>query len=247
MTDQPFDIVGADRDSPWLITCDHASNRVPPSVNGGTLGLADAEMNRHIAYDIGAAGVARHLADIIGAPAILSRFSRLVVDPNRGEDDPTIIMKLYDGTIVPANRALSPEDRRHRIETFYRPYDRALADLAARRPDTIIVAVHSFTPRLAGRSPRPWHIGILTASDDRRLADPLLEALRREPDLCVGENEPYAGHLPGDAIDRHALAHGRPNALIELRHDLITDPVGQHAWAERLAPMLEEARSRADL
>ena len=247
MTDQPFDIVGADRDSPWLIACDHASNHVPSETGGGSLGLSEAEMARHIAYDVGAAGVTRHLADLLGAPAILGRFSRLVIDPNRGEDDPTLIMKLYDGTIVPGNRHIDVIERERRLEAYYRPYHAAYAELAARRPDTIIVAVHSFTPRLKSRAPRPWHIGILRAEWDQRFSRPLLELLRAEDDLCVGENQPYAGHLPGDAVDRHALIPGRPNALIELRHDLITDPVGQHGWAARLAPMLEEARRRANL
>src|SRR6056297_3641420 len=244
MTDQPFDIVGADRDSPWLIACDHASNHVPSETGGGSLGLSEAEMARHIAYDVGAAGVTRHLADLLGAPAILGRFSRLVIDPNRGEDDPTLIMKLYDGTIVPGNRHIDAIERERRLEAYYRPYHAAYAELAARRPATIIVAVHSFTPRLKSRAPRPWHIGILRAEWDQRFSRPLLELLRAEDDLCVGENQPYAGHLPGDAVDRHALIPGRPNALIELRHDLITDPVGQHGWAARLAPMLEEARRR---
>lgn len=247
MTDDPYEILGEDRDSPWLIACDHASNRVPPEVGGGTLGLPEAEMRRHIAYDIGAAGVSRHLADLLGAPAILSRFSRLVIDPNRGEDDPTLIMQIYDGTIVPGNRHLPDAERQRRLEAYYRPYHKAYAAMAARRADTIIVAVHSFTPRLSGRAPRPWHVGILRADWDQRLSRPLLDLLGAEPDLCIGENQPYAGHLPGDAVDRHALQRGRPNALIELRHDLITDPVGQNAWAERLAPILEEARRRANL
>ena len=247
MQDQPFEIIGADRASPWLVACDHASNRVPSEIGGGSLGLPEDEMRRHIAYDIGADGVSRHLADLLGAPAILSRFSRLVIDPNRGEDDPTLIMKLYDGTIVPGNRHIGEAERMRRLDAYHRPYHAAYAELAARRADTIIVAIHSFTPRLHGRAPRPWHVGILHAEWDQRLSRPLLDVLRAEPDLCVGENQPYAGHLPGDAIDRHALIPGRPNALIELRHDLIADAAGQLAWAERLAPMLEEARARANL
>ncbi len=247
MTEPPYEILGAERDSPWLIVCDHASNRIPEEIGGGSLGLPEGDMHRHIAYDIGAAGVSRRLADLLGAPAILSRFSRLVIDPNRGEDDPTLIMKLYDGTIVPGNRHVDAMERERRLNTYYRPYHTAYARLAARHDDTIIVAVHSFTPRLNGRQPRPWHIGILRADWDQRLARPLLDLLRAEEDLCVGENQPYAGHLPGDAVDRHALIPGRPNALIELRHDLITDPIGQHGWAERLAPILEEARRRANL
>ena len=247
MPENAYEIIGAERASAWLVTCDHASNRVPAEIGGGSLGLCEVEMGRHIAYDIGAAGVTRHLAELLGAPAILSRFSRLVIDPNRGEDDPTLIMRLYDGTVVPGNRHLDEAERTRRLETYHRPYHAAYAELAARRTDTIIVAIHSFTPRLNGRAPRPWHIGILHADWDQRLSRPLLDLLRAEPDLCVGDNQPYAGHLPGDAIDRHALIPGRPNALIELRHDLIADAAGQRAWAERLAPLLEAARARANL
>ena len=127
---------------------------------------------------------------------------------------------------------------------FSRPYHEALARLAARRPDTAICSVHSFTPRLIGRHPRPWHIGLLYAGDDR-LARPLLASLGAEPDLCVGDNEPYTGQLAGDAMDRHGIRAGRPHILIELRHDLIATPDGQRAWAERLAPHLDAALTAA--
>lgn len=246
MTDTPFEITGAARKGPWLITCDHASNRVPPEIANGSLGLPEAEMNRHIAYDIGAAGVARHLGELLNAPVIASRFSRLVIDPNRGEDDPTLIMKLYDGTIIPQNRHIDHDERDRRLNSYYRPYHQAYAALAAERPDPIIVAIHSFTPRLRNRAPRPWEIGILSAAD-RRFADPLLARLQKETDLTVGDNEPYLGHLPGDAIDRHALQHGRQNALIELRHDLIADSAGQAHWAARLAPILDAVRHELHL
>ncbi len=246
MTERAHEIIGADRPSRWLITCDHASNFVPPEVNGGDLGLPARDMERHIAHDIGAAGVTRHLAERLQARALLSRFSRLVIDPNRGEDDPTLVMKLYDGTIIPANRHVDQAEIARRLNAWHRPYHAAYAKLAAARPDTVIVAVHSFTPRLNGRAPRPWHVGLLYAERDPRLARPLLERLRAEPDLCVGENEPYAGHLPGDSIDRHALQTGRPNVLIELRHDLIKTEAGQREWAERLAPMLTGVLENGD-
>jgi predicted N-formylglutamate amidohydrolase len=247
MTDDAYTLIGQDRPAPWLFTCDHATNRVPPSVAGGSLGLTEAEMGRHIAYDIGAEGVTRALADRLDAPAILSRFSRLVIDPNRGEDDPTLIMRVYDGTIIPANRHLDAAERERRLNTFYRPYHAAYAECAARRRDTIVVAIHSFTPRLFGKSPRPWHVGILYDPRDERLSRPLLNLLHAQKDLIVGENEPYAGHLPGDAIDRHGLIPGRPNTLIELRHDLIETPEQQRAWADRLAGLLEAARIDANL
>jgi len=246
MSEDAYEIIEAETDTPFLLTCDHASNWVPLSVAGGDLGLPPDEMARHIAYDIGAAGVTRHLAKLLGAPALLSTFSRLVVDPNRGLDDPTLIMPLYDGTIIPGNRDLSVLDRSQRIERFYSPYDRAVADLADKRDDTIIVAIHSFTPRLNGRAPRPWHIGVLHAWD-QRFSRPLLDRLEAEPDLVIGENEPYAGHLPGDAVDRHGLRPGRPNALIEIRQDLIETPEGQEEWARRLAPLLDAARNDANL
>jgi len=239
MPDPAFEIIGTNRPARWLITCDHASNHIPADVNGGGLGLAAADMNRHIAYDIGAAGVTRHLARLLDAAAILSKFSRLVIDPNRGEDDPTLMMRLYDGTIIPGNRHADAAEIQRRTQTCYHPYHAAYADLAARRTDTIILAIHSFTPHLKSGTPRPWHIGLLFA-DDRRLSAPLLARLRAEPDLCVGENQPYIGHLPGDAVDRHALQHGRANVLIELRNDLITKPADQQQWAARLAPMLSE-------
>ncbi|MFN3937571.1 MAG: N-formylglutamate amidohydrolase [Gemmobacter sp.] len=246
MTDTPYRISGADRPGRWLVTCDHATNRVPDWVGGGSLGLPDEDMHRHIAYDVGAAGVAEALAAHLDSPCLLSDFSRLVIDPNRGEDDPTLVMRLYDGSIVPGNRTIDADGIERRLDALWRPYHAAYARLAARRSDTVIVAVHSFTPRLRGRTPRPWHVGILSAGD-RRLSDPLLELLRAEPDLCVGDNEPYSGHLPGDAIDRHALRHGRANTLIELRNDLIASAEGQRYWAARLAPMLEHALAQANL
>ena len=238
-------IVGEDRPGPWVVSCDHASPRVPPEVAAGDLGLPPEDMARHIAYDVGAAGVTRALADLLDAPAILSDFSRLVIDPNRGEDDPTLLMRLYDGSIVPANRHADAAERERRLDLLHRPYHAALGGLME-RPGAILLAVHSFTPRLNGHGMRPWHVGILSAGD-RRLADPLLARLRAEPGLCVGDNEPYAGHLPGDSVDRHALGHGRPNVLIELRNDLIATPESQAKWAARLAPILEAARADANL
>jgi predicted N-formylglutamate amidohydrolase len=235
-----YQIVGERRPGRWLVTCDHASNRVPDWVAGGSLGIAAQDMARHIAWDVGAAGLTRALAQALDSPAILSNFSRLVIDPNRGEDDPTLVMKLYDGTIIPANRHIDAAGIRERLDRLYRPYHAAYAALAARRADTVILAIHSFTPCLKGRAPRPWHVGVLHSHVDDRLSRAVIARLSQEPDLCIGDNEPYAGHLPGDAIDRHALAMGRHNTLIELRNDLIGTEAQQHGWAQRLAPMLAE-------
>jgi predicted N-formylglutamate amidohydrolase len=245
MTDAPYEIIGSDRPSRWLVTCDHATNRVPDCL-GGTLGLPSADMGRHIAYDVGAAGVTRRLADRLNARAILADFSRLVIDPNRGEDDPTLVMKLYDGTIIPANRHVDAAETERRLNTFHRPYHAAYESLATRLENTVICAVHSFTPRLNGRSPRPWPIGVLYSHHDDRLAKPLIARLEAEGFL-TGDNEPYLGHLDGDAIDRHALQKGRPNVLIELRNDLIAQEDGQIAWADRLAPILDDVLSQSQL
>ncbi|MEM6308630.1 MAG: N-formylglutamate amidohydrolase [Pseudomonadota bacterium] len=245
MTYSPYFVTGADRPGLWTISCDHAANNVPDFVRGGDLGLPPEDMNRHIAFDIGAAGVARALGDALNSPVICSNFSRLVIDPNRGEDDPTLLMKLYDGTLIPANRHASAQDLQERLDRCYRPYHKALETLAARK-NAALISLHSFTPQLKGRPKRPWQIGILSAHD-RRLADPLIERLRAEPDLSVGDNAPYNGDLPGDAVDQHALQQGRPNVLIELRNDLIETPSQQITWAQRLAPILDAARADANV
>ena len=235
-----FHIMGEDRPGRCLVTCDHASNRVPPDVCNGDLGISPEDMGRHIAWDVGARGVAEALGAALDATVICSDFSRLVIDPNRGEEDPTLVMKLYDGTIIPGNRHVDAAEVGRRLEGLYWPYHDALARLAGRRHDTVIVAIHSFTPCLRGRPARRWQVGVLYAEDDDRLSRQLIARLMAEPDLCVGDNEPYAGALPGDAIDRHALQQGRHNTLIEVRNDLIGTPGTQAAWGLQMAAVLRE-------
>ncbi len=241
-----YHIIGENRPGRWLVTCDHASNRVPLDVCGGDLGIAPDDMARHIAWDVGARGVAVALGAALDSPVICTDFSRLVIDPNRGEDDPTLVMQLYDGTIIPGNAGIRPDEVERRLASLHRPYHVALAALAARRDDTVILAIHSFTPALRGRPSRPWQVGVLYSHLDGRLSQPLIALLRGQPDLCVGDNEPYDGHLPGDAIDIHALQKGRHNTLIEVRNDLISDTTGQTAWGHRLAPVLTEALKVCD-
>ena len=242
----PFETVRPEAEAPVLLLCDHASNNVPPAV--GSLGLAEAEMARHIAYDIGARGVTLVLSERLGATAILTRFSRLVIDPNRGEDDPTLVMRLYDGTIVPGNRHIDGAEIERRLTMFHRPYHAAVKAEVDRRVEAgrppALVAIHSFAPRLKSRAPRPWHVGVLWHRDGR-IAERLLARLRAEPGLCVGDNQPYSGQLEGDSMSRHGTRRGLPHVLIELRHDLIDSEAGQAAWAERLAPMLAEATAAA--
>ncbi|MBY4894518.1 N-formylglutamate amidohydrolase [Rhodobacteraceae bacterium N5(2021)] len=245
MTDA-VEVFGAERGGRWVVTCDHASNRVPDDVAGGDLGVPPEDMHRHIAYDVGALGVAQAMGTALDAPVVASKFSRLVIDPNRGEDDPTLLMQIYDGSIIPANRGVSGAELERRLDRFHRPYHRALAQVIARRNDPILVAVHSFTPQLRGRDPRPWHVSVLYAGDTR-LAYPLLARLQDEKDLCVGDNEPYSGHLPGDALDQHGTVPGRLHVLIEVRNDLIETPAAQEDWGARLAGLLEAAAQSAEL
>lgn len=240
---ETYDVVAGRRDAGAVLLCDHAGREFPAGY--GTLGMPAAEMERHIAYDIGAAGVTRELAALLGAPAVLGRYSRLLIDLNRGVDDPTLIMRLSDGAIVPGNRHLDDAERAHRVERFYRPYHDAVSstltacEAAAISPDRrpVIVSMHSFTPVWKG-VPRPWHVGVLWDAGDGRIAVPLMAALRAEGDLVVGDNEPYRGHLEGDTLWQHGLKRGAPHVLIEVRQDLIADAAGERAWAARLARVL---------
>lgn len=236
----PYIIEGRARTGQAVVICDHATNTVPAVIPDATLGIPLSDMNRHIAYDIGALGVSRRLAQRLDAPLIFSNFSRLVIDPNRGEDDPTLIMQLYDGSVIPANRTLCAEDRALRVQTCYHPYHNAIRAVLAERENPVIISIHSFTPQLKNKEKRPWHIGILYA-DDTRLADLMLDLLTAEQDICVGDNAPYTGKLKGDTMDQHALQYERHHVLIEIRNDLIETPQNQHKWADRLAPIVNSA------
>ena len=230
-----------------LLICDHASNAFPPGY--GTLGLPSGELERHIAYDIGAAAVTRQVSRSLGAPAVLSCFSRLLIDPNRGADDPTLVMRISDGAVVPGNATVDADEIACRVARYYEPYHSAIdgaidAAIATGHPP-LLVSIHSFTEAWKGR-PRPWHATVLWDKDDR-LAVPLVEALRREEGLVIGENEPYSGELKGDTLYRHGTHRGLAHALIEIRQDLIRDEAGQRDWAERLGGIMQSLLSRPDL
>lgn len=244
---ESHDIVAGDARRGFVVLGDHASNWLPESY--GTLGLAAHDLERHIAYDIGADGVARGLAARLGAPAVLSRFSRLLIDPNRGDDDPTLIMRLSDGAVIPGNRHLDADERARRIARFWKPYHAAIdavidACLAAGVAPAIL-SIHSFTGTWKGVS-RPWHAGILWDRDPR-FALPLLEALKAEPDLVVGENEPYPGSYEGDCCWQHGLLRGLAWVVVEVRQDLIDDAAGQRRWADRLARLVENLEPSPDV
>jgi predicted N-formylglutamate amidohydrolase len=235
----PFEVYNGAGATPVLLVCDHASRFVPRAL--GDLGLGEAELRRHIAWDIGIAEVTRALADRLGAPAVLSHFSRLIIDPNRGFDDLTLIPQLSDGVIVPANRNLTAADRQARIATFHQAYHgaviRTLDAMIGRGQAPAIVSMHSFTPVMKGVE-RPWQIGILW-NRDGRLPVPLMARLRARG-LTVGDNEPYSGRdNHGYTLHVHAEPRGLANALIEVRQDLIDTHHGAAEWAELLGETLQ--------
>ena len=247
-----FEAIPGALDAGALIVCDHASNAIPPDY--GTLGLPREALERHIAYDIGAADVTRALAKSLGAPAVLSTYSRLIIDPNRGLDDPTLVMRYSDGAIVPGNAYIDAGEIARRSAQFWEPYRQKIATtvnamIATGEPPALI-SVHSFTNVWRGFS-RPWKIGVLWDRDDR-IPKPLVQGLLAEGDLFaddIGDNEPYDGALAGDTIDAIATSRGLANALIEIRQDLIAEKKHAVAWAERIArilrPILADGMSRA--
>lgn len=233
----PFEIVNPDGRAPALVICDHASKFIPPEYEN--LGLPEAEVARHIGWDIGAGEVARALARLLDAPAVLCGTSRLVIDCNRRLDDPSSIPEVSDGTPIPGNRGLSPAERRRRAELVFHPYHRAIEERLARFPKPpALISIHSFTPVMNGFA-RPWHVGLLYDADDR-LARPLIAALKAEPGLVVGDNEPYSGRNPvGYSLATYGNGMGLAPAVFEIRQDLIEDLENARIWAARLARALE--------
>jgi predicted N-formylglutamate amidohydrolase len=244
---EAFEVIEAASESAVLLLADHATNIIPPEYDA--LGLPEAQLQRHIAYDIGIGPLTRMMAHELRACAILTRFSRLLIDPNRGADDPTLVMRTADRAFVPGNARIGAEEIKRRRERFHKPYHDAIAArldaMLARGLVPIIVSLHSYTPVMKGIA-RPWHAGVLWDADPR-LALPLIEALAREPDLMIGDNEPYDGALAGDTIDQHATMRGLPNALIEVRQDLIADEDGVALWAEKLTRLLKPIIAEPDM
>jgi predicted N-formylglutamate amidohydrolase len=234
-----FETLAGAADHALLLLCDHASNRVPPEY--ADLGLPRSQFERHIGYDIGARDVVLGLAARLGGAAVLSRFSRLLIDPNRGMDDPTLIMRISDGAVIPGNRDVDEAERGRRIARFHQPYHRAIASaiaaIRARGRIPFIVSLHSFTPAWKGVA-RPWHVGILWDRGEA-VARAAITAFERQGDLVVGDNEPYHGALEGDTLFTHATSQGLPHVLIEIRQDLIADKSGVDEWVERVAIAIE--------
>ncbi|HEY1721131.1 MAG TPA: N-formylglutamate amidohydrolase [Magnetospirillaceae bacterium] len=244
---QAFSVIHPRASAPLLLVCDHASPRIPYGLRD--LGLPRAEIERHIGWDIGAAEVTRRLADELRATAVLSGFSRLVIDCNRSTDDPTSIPAVSDETIVPGNAMLTAVEREHRAQAWLHPYHRAidkhLTRLERIHPVAAVISIHSFTPVLNDGAPRPWSVGILW-NRDPRLAPLVMTALRAKG-LQVGDNEPYSGHGPAYTIDTHAAVHGRPHITFEIRQDLISDGPGTRKWGRVLAEVLRPVLERTEL
>lgn len=220
---------------PVLLLCEHASNWIPE--RHGDLGVSASDRQRHIAWDIGAAALARGLARRLDARLVLSGVSRLVIDCNRPLGVPSSIPLRSEDTDIPGNAGLTAEDIAFRQHAYFEPF-RALvaAQIAARRP-ALLVGVHSFTPVFRGVA-RPWHAGVLYA-DAVALGARLVAGLRADPGLVVGDNEPYRIEAAEDfTVPIHGDANGIPAVLLEVRQDLLADEAGIEAWAARLAPLL---------
>lgn len=229
----------ADGASPFLLTCDHYGRAIPRAL--GDLGLPAGERERHIAWDIGIAGVAERVSQALDAHMIAQRYSRLVIDCNRPFASPSSVPRISEATRIPGNEHLGPDAIAARRRDIFAPYHDRIAQVLDQRirdtRPTVLVALHSFTPVYAGVA-RPWHIGTLYQRDTR-LPPLLLKALRAEPGLVVGDNQPYAVSDATDyTIPVHGEARGLVNSGIEIRQDQIADDAGQQAWADRLSRIL---------
>lgn len=230
-----FEWVNRSGHSPVVLLCDHAANRVPNALHN--LGLSAAQLSTHIAWDPGAAKVARALSAHLDAPLILSNYSRLVIDCNRPLASPESIPAISAEIKIPGNQGVTPAHRQSRIDALFHPYHQAIAALLDERQalPTVLLSIHSFTPVLPSAAPRPWHLGVSFLTD-ARLADGLYAALKQDPSLCVGYNQPYdIDDLFDYAIPVHGEGRALPCAMIELRQDGVKDGAQAELWALRLA------------
>lgn len=232
-------IVRRHETNPFVFLCDHASNHIPAELRD--LNLPAGELTRHIAWDIGAAGVTETLSDFFCAPAAFSAHSRLVVDCNRHPDAADLIPEISDGLVIPGNLNLSADQRRERIERYFHPYHDAIESILrereARGIESTIVSVHSMTPSLNGID-RPWQISF-SSYLDRSLIEPLIAALRGSGDITVGDNQPYDLDPAMDySVPFHALRRNLPHVQVEFRQDEIAEPYMQRDWALRFARVL---------
>jgi predicted N-formylglutamate amidohydrolase len=242
----PVRITNREGGSPFVFICDHASNFLPAQF--GTLGLDRSDLQRHIAWDPGAQPVAQQLARALDAVLVESCVSRLVIDCNRPLDAPDLISPVSETTAIPGNADLADHERAARIALSWQPFHDAIDGVVGERliagRETRLVSIHSFTPVYRGKS-RPWQIGIIH-DDDRRIAAPLIAALKALGGVAVGVNEPYS---PADRVyftlERHARSRGLPCAMIEIRNDEISDKIGQRKWADLLTGIFSDLKPEA--
>ncbi len=245
----PFEIINPGGKASLLLVCDHASNRIPAALDN--LGLEPWVLDQHIGYDIGSRKLTCHLSEHLDAPAVLAGYSRLVVDLNRSLEDESLMPEVSDGTPIPGNQKLSVAQRNERIHSLFTPYRKAIDGMLhgfrERGVVPAFVAIHSFTPEMAGFT-RPWHVGVLWDKDPR-IPVPLMEKLRARPEgFNIGDNEPYSGKHPADyTIDHHAEAAGIPHVSIEIRQDLVDTEAGAERWATILHEALAEILADPDL
>ncbi len=239
-------VTRAEGNSPFVLVCDHAAHHIPAKY--GDMGLTDAERLSHIAWDPGALAVSRALSDLLDAPLVESKISRLVIDANRDLDAPDLIWTLSEATSIDANKNLSAEERQFRIDNYHRPYHEAVDGVLEERRqagrETVLVCVHSFTPVFLGQA-RPWPIGLIHGRDERFTRALQAALAADDPALNIGWNEPYAA-LNGVTLtlEKHGDGRGLPATMIEIRNDEIARPDGVALWAERLARCLETARQK---
>jgi predicted N-formylglutamate amidohydrolase len=231
--------------SPFVLCCDHAGRRIPRAL--GDLGVSQSDLGRHIAWDIGAAGVTQHLSLALGAFAVLQTYSRLVIDCNRPLEAADAVAVISEHTRISGNEGVTPEERDRRRREIFHPYqDRLAAQLEHRKAHgvpSVLVSVHSFTPVFKGNA-RPFHAGVLY-NRDKRLGHAVLALLREDDSLVVGDNEPYALNDKSDyTVPTHGEQRGLLHVELEIRQDLIADDAGQLAWASLLARLLPRALGR---
>lgn len=237
----PVEVVRAGAPAPFVLVCDHAGRALPASL--GTLGLSPEDLQAHIAWDIGAAGVALYVSAALQATLFLQRYSRLVIDCNRPLSAADSIPERSGGIEIPGNARLGEQAAAERARAIFAPYHSAISSALEQRPPYMLVSVHSFTPELYGVR-RPFHAGVLYERDSR-LAAPLLQLLRREPGLVVGDNEPYSASSATDyAIIEYGERRGAPYVELEVRQDLVADDAGQREWGERFARLLLAASTK---
>lgn len=230
----PVEWVNPDSVSPLLLVCEHAGRAVPSGLAG--LGLPDGAIDAHIGWDIGALAVARRIAARLDAPLVAQRYSRLVIDCNRPPLSPGAIPACSDGIEVPANQAMSPQQRMARVREIFDPFAAAVEEGFARAPRRLAISIHSFTPAMRNRADRPWHAGFLARQDldtSRRLIDHIAQAA---PHLCLALNEPYQVDSETDwFIPTQCEARHIRHSLVEIRNDQVRTPDGQDLWAEYLS------------